>query len=68
MDKSDNCCAICKHNQLLKVNTFCANPKQKDTMLKNNTNYSDSCSLFDLRNEDFYGSNKSETTIPPASH
>ena len=55
MEKSDNCCAICKHNQLINTHTFCSNPSQRDTNLRNSTYYNTSCELFKLRNEDFYG-------------
>jgi hypothetical protein len=55
----DQCCAICRHNELSKISnyTYCANTNQTDQDLKNKTSYFNRCPLWELRDESFYEKN-----------
>lgn len=51
LKKEDEICALCKWNKNVASSFFCSNINQKDMKLKSATNYNDSCSLFEEKEE-----------------
>lgn len=60
----DQICALCKYNTLVQSNTHCGNFSQTNKVLKEHTNYNNSCSLFKLRDESFYDDERSALLKP----